>query len=386
MKGLPSLVGEWPARPGPSRNQVLQDQPQAAVMEEMTAASGDMTLRDFARSWRTVIVMVAALVMLAFIAWLDYLSEWEVSLFVFYALPILLVVWYGGSAHGIVVAVLCMLAWWWANRDGHPYQTGAGYLWATISRFVYFACVAIGGTALKKQREADHARIEALERASSLERDIVNVSEHEQRRIGQDLHDGLCQELAGIGCAVTMLKDELHAKSLPEAVAAEEIEGYIRDAGTRARDLARGIFPVLSENSGLESALEELAAFTSKVYHRQVDFVRDEGIQVARPEVAMHLYRIAQEAIGNALKHGRAQHVVISLRLQGGELHMSVEDDGCGIPSPRPRFAGMGLRTMGYRARLIGARLEVEPGTLCGTVITCRMSAAGISQPIEDHD
>lgn len=355
-------------------------------MPEETSDDGSMNLRDILSRQRTILVMAAALVMLALISWLDYVSQWEVSLFVFYALPIMLVVWYESSALGIAVAVLCMFAWWWANRDGHPYETRAGYLWATVSRFVYFACVAIGGTALKKQREADRARIEALERASSLERDIVNVSEHEQRRIGQDLHDGLCQELAGIGCAVTMLKDELHAKSLPEAAAAEEIEGYIRDAGTRARDLARGIFPVLSEDSGLESALEEMAGFTSKVYHRQVDFVRDDGIQIGRPEVAMHLYRIAQEAVGNALKHGKARRVTVSLRMENGELSMAVEDDGCGMPSPRPRFSGMGLRTMGYRARLIGARLQVEPGTSCGTVITCRMSAAGIYQPIEDHD
>lgn len=370
---------------GHGHNQGLHEGVPAAVMCGMTTGFDRVNLGDVLRQ-RTFVVQGAAVTFLALIAWLDYLSEWEVSLFVFYALPILLVVWYGTRASGIAVAVLCMLAWWWANREGHPYETKAGYLWATVSRFVYFACIAIGGTALRNQREADRARIEALERARSLEQDIVNVSEHEQRRIGQDLHDGLCQELAGIGCAVTMLKDELRAKSLEEAAAAEEIEGYIRDAGTRARDLARGIFPVLNENPELESALEELATFTSKVYHRHVDFVHDEGIVIESPKVAMHLYRIAQEAVGNALKHGKAKHVLITLRLKGDELCMKVEDDGCGIPRPLPRFAGMGIRTMGYRARLMGARLDIEPGASCGTIISCRMSAAGISQPIKDHD
>jgi signal transduction histidine kinase len=234
--------------------------------------------------------------------------------------------------------------------------------------------MAIGGAAVCKQREFDAARIAALERARALERDIVNVSEREQRRIGQDIHDGLCQVLAGIGCAAAMLKDELHAKSLPEAEVAEQIEAYIQEAATEARDLARGIFPVLQDPSGLESALEELAALTSRLHQRQVDVHFEDNITIANPDVSMHLYRIAQEAVGNALKHADAQNVRITVDKVDGILRLMVLDDGPGVSSAVfASSTGMGLRTMKYRAGLIGADFQIGRGPHGGTLVTCEM-------------
>ena len=333
-----------------------------------------MSLDSTLRSQPTAFIVALGIVLVAVVTWTDYLSSWEVSLGVFYALPILLVVWHSGRTAGIGMALLCMLAWWWANKVGNPYATRAGYLWATISRLVYFVCVAIAGAAVRRQRETDQARIAALERARALERDIVNVSEHEQRRIGQDLHDGLCQVLAGIGCATSMLKDELRAKSLPEADAAEEIEGFVRDAATEARDLARGVFPVLQDAVGLESALEELAALSSKLHHRHVSFSNDDGIFFAKPDMAMHVYRIAQEALSNALKHAKAQNVALSLRkIDDGVIRLTIEDDGHGMPAAEGSPSGMGLRTMRYRAGLIDASLEMGHRPGGGTVVTCDM-------------
>ena len=336
------------------------------------------------------LIVAGAVVLVGLVSYVDYISGWEVSLFVFYALPILLAVWYGDFATGIAVAGLSMVAWWWANKEGNPYETKGGYLWAAGSRFFYFVFVAIGGFALKKQRETDRARIAALEHARALERDIVDVSEHEQRRIGQDLHDGLCQVLAGIGCAVTMLKDDLHAKSLPEAATAEEIEGYIRDAAAEARDLARGIFPVLKDAMGLEIALEELASVARKLYHRQVIFSCPDEIQIWDPDAAMHLYRIAQEALSNAMKHAKAKEVRIILRVEGPDILLTVEDDGLGIPEhARSVSSGMGLRTMLYRSKQIGAQLDVRRGESRGTIVSCRMPVTDSPQPLtktNEHD
>lgn len=323
---------------------------------------------------RKPITAISSVALVGMVAYLDYISGWEVSLFVFYALPILLAVWYGDFPTGIIIAGLSMVAWWWANEEGNPYETKGGYLWAAGSRFFYFVFVAIGGFALKKQRETDRARIAALEHARALERDIVDVSEHEQRRIGQDLHDGLCQVLAGIGCAVTMLKDDLMAKELAEAATAEEIEGYIRDAAAEARDLARGIFPVLKDAVGLEIALEELASVAQKLYHRKVTFSCSKEIHVSDPDAAMHLYRITQEALSNALKHAKAKEVRINLCELDSHILLSVEDDGLGIPEHASSASGgMGLRTMLYRSKQIGAELKVRRGEVSGTIVSCRM-------------
>jgi signal transduction histidine kinase len=340
-----------------------------------------MSLDSTLRSQPKAVIVAIAIALLVVITWQDYMTSWEISLGVFYAIPIILVVWYVSPASGVGVALLCMLAWWWANRLSNPYATKVGYLWATVSRFVYFVFVAVGAAAVRKQRRTDEARIAALEHARSLERDIVNISEHEQRRIGQDLHDGLCQVLAGIGCAVTTLKEELEAKALPEAKGAAEIEGFVTDAATEARDLARGIFPVLQDATGLETALEELSLLATKLYQRQIDFEFDEEVKISNPETAMHLYRIAQEAVSNAMKHGKAKKVSISLRKAGGGIRMVIEDDGCGFPGSSVSTTGMGLRTMNYRARLIGAQLEFKSAAPSGSVVICQMSADRALQP-----
>jgi signal transduction histidine kinase len=340
-----------------------------------------MSLHHTLQAQPKPVISALALVLIAVIGWMDYNTGGEISLGVFYALPIILVVWYLGRLPGIVTAAVCTLMWAWSNKFGNPFLadlTKGAFIWAAFSRLVYFTCIAIAGAAIRKQREFDKTRIAALEHARALERDIVNVSEREQRRIGQDLHDGLCQVLAGIGCAASMLKDELRAKSLPEAGAAEEIENYIQDAATEARDLARGIFPVLHDPTGLESALEELAALTSKLHHRHVQADCEDGISFTDPDVSMHLYRIAQEAVGNALKHAKAENVSISLRRVDGHVRLEVHDDGRGLPPDAfSTSTGMGLRTMKYRAGLIGAHLDITPEPGGGTVVCCNMRANG---------
>jgi signal transduction histidine kinase len=321
-----------------------------------------------------------ALVLVVIIAWLDSLMGWEVSLGVFYALPILLMVYAAGCWPAIATAALCSGAWMWVNwlRGSPLASTGTPFIWAAISRFIYFTCIAVAGAGYRKQRESDRDRIAALEHARTLEREIVNISEREQRRIGQDLHDGLCQVLAGIGCAVSILKDELRAKSLAEAETAEEIEGYIEEAATEARDLARGIFPVVQHASGLQPALEDLAALSSRLHQRRVDVTYDDGITFTSPEVSMHLYRIAQEAVSNALKHVKAGDVNIGLRKVNGHVRLTVEDEGAGIAKAAiVSNTGMGLRTMRYRAGLIGAHLEITPGPNGGTVVSCEMRSTG---------
>ncbi len=318
---------------------------------------------------------------MAIISWLDWQTGWELSLFVLYAIPILLVVWFADVRSGIVVAFLSALAWWTANEATNRYTTEWGYPVATLSRLAYFLFVAIGGTAIRRHRDADRERIKALERTRELEKEIVRISEHEQRRIGQDLHDDLCQELAAIGCLATMFRDELAADRMPGAATAGEIAQLISDAVIKTRDLARGIFPVQLEKGGLQVALEELVMNLKRTQSAGISLIASDGIQVEDPLVAMHLYRIAQEALSNAFKHGRAAHVVVSLREDNGGIIMSVTDDGSGF-SARRGHEGMGLSIMRYRAGLINANLTIESLPPGGVRVLCSIPKAGAGRKL----
>jgi len=204
-----------------------------------------------------------------------------------------------------------------------------------------------------------------------LEREIVEAGEHEQQRIGRDLHDGLCQHLAAIGCAARSLADDLLAHSSPEAEKAGEIEELLRDSVVQARDLARGICPVLSGGAELEAALDELAQTATRLTGMQVSFRDDCGAQMVEPEAAIHLYRIAQEALNNALRHSHGTKVDISLSCEGETVRLTVVDDGTGLPENPEAREGMGMKTMAYRSHALGATLEIRRQDPCGTLVSC---------------
>jgi len=317
------------------------------------------------------LIFLEALVLVLVIGILDSVGGWDVSMFLFYALPILLVVWFCDRRSAILCALICGVVWFWAKKENHPYATSPAYLWATFNRLAYFLFVAIGGAAMKNEREENRARMEALTRARDLEQEIVRVSEHEQMRIGQDLHDGLCQTLVAIDCAAACLKADLEARSLPEADAAAVLQKLLKGAVLEARGLARGIFPVQMDAQGLPTALEELVATTNRSRQLVATLELDGDVGVHDPQVAMHLYRIAQQALSNVLTHAHASQVTVRLSRQGDWLTMSVTDDGCGFLQTESLPRGMGLRTMRYRARLISGELAVETDPSRGTQIRC---------------
>ena len=331
-------------------------------------------LTFYLRRQPSFLVMLIPISLTLLMGWLDYLTAWELSLFVFYALPIILSVWWVSDSAGVVAALFCGVTWWFANQTTHPYETQIGYAWAMISRLIFFSVVSFAVTSVRKKQEADAAHIQMLEERRQLERDIVAVSEHEQQRIGQDLHDGLCQQLAAIGCAARMLAEDLKKQGVPAAHDAILIEDSVQQAVLEARNLARGIFPVHVDHSGLSAALAELAQTTSRLTSVEIAVSESVEVSLDGPEVSMHLYRIAQEAVANAVKHGLVQKIFVSLSINSDELVLSIEDDGCGISETAMNSrAGMGLRTMRYRAQSLGAQLDVCRCHLGGTRVACRL-------------
>lgn len=208
-----------------------------------------------------------------------------------------------------------------------------------------------------------------------LEREVQEVSEQEKRRIGQDLHDGLGQYLTGVSFMVKVVEQKLASKGLPESADVAKISGMVNETISQARDLARGLCPVELETNGLQAALQELANRITKHVGVRCDLVAPQTTRVYDNAAAVHLYRIAQEAVNNSIKHGRAKKIQITLDTQNNQVMLTVRDDGCGIPAERRnKPGGMGLRVMNYRAAIIGAAVNVEPCTEGGTLVTCVMA------------
>ena len=209
-----------------------------------------------------------------------------------------------------------------------------------------------------------------------LEQQILEIAEQEQERIGQDLHDGLCQLLSGIKFKTTLLEQKLQAKAPEEAGEAGQIESLLNGAIQQARNMAKGLHPVDLEARGLMSALEGLAANVSKLYRIECVCCFRRQVLVHDHILATHLYRIAQEAIANAVKHASARKIRVFLSGNLHQLTLRVEDDGVGLPkmARRPK-TGMGLHLMEYRARSIGAHLEFNGARGGGTQVTCRWAA-----------
>jgi signal transduction histidine kinase len=338
-------------------------------------------IAKFLRKQSQVSLFLEVLALGVAIGFIDYVTGYEVTIFPFYSIPILLMVWFGNKKLAVVISVLCALAWWWVDAaSGHIYSREWLRVWDAIVRLMFFCLVMFAGSTLKEQRDASRARIELLERSQQLEQQIISISEREQQRIGRDLHDGVCQFLSAIGFTADMLKRDLERDAHDRAKVAGEIAGLLQDACAQTRDLARGLSPVDRDEGGLESALDELASSTSRLAGISCSFLCPEPVQILDNALAIHLFRIAQEALNNSTKHGHAKNVVIALESSDGVISLRVSDDGIGFDPTRSARKGMGLSIMRYRARMIGGILEVQRSSPSGTIVACTIERGANTQ------
>ena len=221
------------------------------------------------------------------------------------------------------------------------------------------------------QLERDRRLAVADRERRNLERQILEISEHERRRIGQDLHDGLGQHLTGIELMTQALEQKLAGKSKVGAAQAAKIAQHVRDAIRQTRSLARGLSPVELDAGGLMSALHELATNAQNMFRVRCVFRCETPVLIRENTVATNLFRIAQEAVSNAVKHGKADEVEIALGTVPQQVVLAVTDNGTGIPADVSGATGMGLRIMRYRASVIGAGFAIERLPGGGTLVTC---------------
>ena len=208
-----------------------------------------------------------------------------------------------------------------------------------------------------------------------LEQELLDLSEREQRKFGHDLHDGLGQRLTGLEMLSNALAEDVRSHAPALAGLAQRLNRELRETVTQARLISHSLAPVPLEGEGLMQGLMELAASTSRIPGVKCQFLCDPPVCIPSVTTATHLYRIAQEAVNNGLKHGRAGKFKIALKQRADGVELSIENNGDPLPTPTtmPTTAshGMGLNVMRYRAEMIGGTLSIESGKRKGVRITC---------------
>ena len=211
-----------------------------------------------------------------------------------------------------------------------------------------------------------------------LERELVEISEREQRRIGRDLHDGLGQKLTGLSFMAKSLERRLKGHDFEAAEQAMTIAQLVNEAKSDARTLSKGLVTVDLKGNGIVLALEELASRIEHFAPMKCTVSSNLTIPILDEDVATHLYRIGQEAMNNAFKHSEAKHISVDLHQAEGQIVLTIEDDGIGLQGGDGISAGMGLRIMEFRAKMINASFSIKPLLEGGTRVQCTLVNSGL--------
>ena len=320
--------------------------------------------------------VVGGLVWLAVVGLADFVTGYQLTFFIFYLLPILYVLRRAGQGWAFAMAVASALMWLFVNvAAGERYLDWLTPAWNMGIRLAVFLLIIILISARDELQLLVRQRTERLEREIQervrLEKELLEAGEREQRRIGHDLHDSLGQHLTATALAGKVLAKKLTDKSVAEATAADRLVALVEEAIELTRKLARSLHPIELEANGLADALQNLAANISKAFNVSCRFENSGTAVLTTPEASTHLYRIAQEAVSNAIRHGHARHVTISLAGSGGQILLTVTDDGTGLSTEARTKKGMGLRIMDYRAGMIGATFDIQNLPAGGTRAVC---------------
>jgi signal transduction histidine kinase len=338
-----------------------------------------LTPSDAARA-RRYMALCAGLVGVIGVA--DFLTGFELSLLVFYLVPVCLAVAAVGWRFGTLTAILSVVTWLASDfAAGARFENSFVPVWnALIALGTYLIVVWLLASVIALQREMEErvrqrtaSLTEEIAERVRLEKVVLEITERERRAIGHDLHDGLSQHLTGTALVAQAFGARIAAHAPQDAAEVRKIVGLIEQGIEQTRSLAKGLLLAEIERDGLVNALHDLAAALRTQSRIDCEFACEAEGSLEESGTATHLYRIAEEATRNALRHGRARRIDLRLSSEGGCLVLSVRDNGSGLPTPASRGQGLGMRIMAHRAAIIGAALSFETPAPEGTLVTCRL-------------
>jgi signal transduction histidine kinase len=359
-----------------------------AFLSRPEGAMSLMASRVDAKLRRQLTLATCALVLLIGLA--DFRLGTDLSMQVFYFLPVALAVIARGAKFGIGVSLACVAIW-----VGGDFAAGAHFsslmvpVWnAAIVLIVYLVLVWLLSSLLQLQiglerrvEQRTAALASEIAGRERLEKSILEISERERRSIGHDLHDGLSQHLTGTAITGQLLADRLQDRAAEETADARKVVGLVKTAIDQTRRMAKGLLLADIDAEGLSAALFEFCATTTEQFRIHCTFINQEPTVPLPPGdgMASHLFRITQEAVRNAIRHGGAKHVEVRLQARGRRLNLSIQDDGSGLPPPSQRGEGLGLQIMAHRAKMIGATIAIERAPAGGTMVQCTL-------PLSSHE
>jgi signal transduction histidine kinase len=329
--------------------------------------------------------VTASLVVVGVVGVVDYFTGYTIFFSAFYLLAVALAAWFVGGPFAIVISFLSVGVWLGGDiAAGAHYKNVFVPIWnGAIALTVYYVVVRTLTSLHRLHKELEErvrqrtmALTGEIHERERLEKEILEIQEREQRRIGSDLHDSLCQYLTATAMAAQVLGEKLSAKSVPEIADAREVVRLVENSISLTRDLARGISPVEIEMEGLIIALREFATNISRLFKVNCAFDCDSPPMISDVATATHLYRIMQEAVNNAIRHGKPKQIVISLSNRKKHIELTIEDDGAGLPEDWQKGRGLGTRIMARRAAMMGGMFSIEPNPTGGTFVKCSIPAA----------
>jgi signal transduction histidine kinase len=325
-------------------------------------------------------VVPGTLLIIIVVGAVDFATGWELSFSVFYLLAIGWAAWFVGMRFGFLISLLSVTVSLAGDLvTGGRYSNRLVPLWnASIMLTFYFVVVwllvklrAFYTELETRVKQRTLALTQEMAERERVERELLEISEREQRRIGRDLHDSLGQHLTGVALAGQVLEEKLAARDLPEAADASQLVELIQEGIALSRKMAKGLHPVDMEADGLMQALEELATISSDLFRVSCRFECESPVIIRDAVTSGHLYRITQEALSNAVKHGKAKNIIVQLETLDDGIALRVKDDGVGLPDLGARGEGMGLRIMSHRASIIGGNFDAQRDPAGGTVVSC---------------
>jgi len=333
-------------------------------------------------NWSQPPLMMTSLGLVAAVGTVDYFTGYAIFFSAFYLIPVALAAWFVGGAFGSVISILSVAVWLVGDfAAGANYSNWFVPIWnGAIALMVYFVVVKTLVNLRKSHQELEErvrqrtaALTSEIQERTRLEKELLEISEREQRQIGHDLHDGLGQHLTATAFASQVLTEQLENQSLPESAAAKNLVKLVEEAILLTRAFARGLHPVEIADEGLMDGFQELARNISERFKVGCEFECREPLRLPDTTASTQLYRIAQEAITNAIKHGKARHITIRFEKTENAITLTVTDDGIGLPENAHNGQGMGLRIMAYRANMVGATFNIERLPESGTRVTCKL-------------